>query len=131
MFLQNRSVLGANGKYSGTFLKGWANPSHFFFIFVFSTVQLVEIFFAYVWIRTADLWCRKRPPYQLSHNHCPKILRILNNANNCKRPVPYWQTTWVEYIWCDNGWVIWRRIFPPLAFELHTMTGTFTANLRP
>ena len=44
MFLQNRSVLGANGKYSGTFLKGWANPSHFFFIFVFSTAQLVEIF---------------------------------------------------------------------------------------
>ena len=23
------------------------------------------------WSRTADLWCRKRPLYQLSHNHCP------------------------------------------------------------
>ena len=23
------------------------------------------------WIRTADLWCRRRLFYQLSHNHCP------------------------------------------------------------
>ena len=23
------------------------------------------------WIRTADIWCRKWPLYQLSHNHCP------------------------------------------------------------
>ena len=23
-----------------------------------------------VWIQTMDLWCRKRPLYQLSHNHC-------------------------------------------------------------
>ena len=22
------------------------------------------------WIRTADLWCRKRPLYQLRHSHC-------------------------------------------------------------
>ena len=29
--------------------------------------------FADVWIWTADLWCWKRPLYQLSHNHCPAI----------------------------------------------------------
>ena len=34
-------------------------------------------FFADVWIRTADLWCWKRPLYQLSHNH--KLLLKVNN----------------------------------------------------
>ena len=29
--------------------------------------------FADDWIRTADLWCRKQPLYQLSHNHCPVL----------------------------------------------------------
>ena len=32
--------------------------------------------FADDWIRTADLWCRKRPLFQLSHKHCPPIFRI-------------------------------------------------------
>ena len=42
----------------------WAIPGPFFLLFVFS-IQLI--------IRTADLWCsRKRPIYQLSHNHFPK-----------------------------------------------------------
>ena len=27
--------------------------------------------FADDWIRTADLWCWKRPLYQLSYKHCP------------------------------------------------------------
>ena len=31
----------------------------------------INIFFANDWIRTADLWYRKQPLYQLSHNHCP------------------------------------------------------------
>ena len=25
------------------------------------------------WIQTIDLWDRKRPLYQLSHDHCPKL----------------------------------------------------------
>ena len=29
--------------------------------------------FADDWIQTTDLWRRKRPLYQLSHNHCRKI----------------------------------------------------------
>ena len=32
---------------------------------------MFNINFADDWIRTVDLWCRKRPLYQLSHNHCP------------------------------------------------------------
>ena len=28
--------------------------------------------FANDWIQSADLWCRKQPLYQLSHNYCPK-----------------------------------------------------------
>ena len=47
------------------FLKmGHSRP--IFFIFVFPG----RFNFANVWLQTADLWCRKRPLYQLSHNHC-------------------------------------------------------------
>ena len=35
------------------------------------TVNKCSINFADDWIQTADLWYRKRPLYQLSHNHCP------------------------------------------------------------
>ena len=40
----------------------------FFFIFVFSTQLVVN---KIDWIPRADLWCRKRPLYQLSINHWP------------------------------------------------------------
>ena len=49
-----------------TFFNNGPFPAALFFIFVFSIQLTVN------WIRTADLWCRKRPLYQLSHNHfCP------------------------------------------------------------
>ena len=55
-------------------LKKWTIPGLFLFIFVFS-IQLIinkcSINFADDWSRTADLWYRKRPLYQLSHNHFP------------------------------------------------------------
>ena len=35
---------------------------------------MLNINFTYDWIRTADLWSRKRPLYQLNHNHCPIVL---------------------------------------------------------
>ena len=53
----------------------------FFFIFVFSmqlTVYKCSINFADDWIRTADLLYRKRPLYQLSHNHCPNYYYFLS-----------------------------------------------------
>ena len=56
------------------FEKKWAIPGLFLFIFVFS-IQLIinkcSINFADDWSRTADLWYRKQPLYQLSHNHFP------------------------------------------------------------
>ena len=56
-------------KFTLNFFKNWPFAASFFFIFVL----------------TKDLWCRKWPLYQLSHNHCP-----LNNLdfvwiNNLKR----------------------------------------------
>ena len=38
--------------------------------------HVASCFFADDWIRTADLWHRKLPTYQLSHNHCPSYCFI-------------------------------------------------------
>ena len=53
-------------------------PGLFLFIFVFSMQLIVNKFknFADDWIQTVDLWCQKRPLYQLSHNHCPILAKI-------------------------------------------------------
>ena len=55
-----------------TFLK--SRPLFLYFR-LFNTVgdskKMFNVNFAEVWIRTADLWCRKLPLYQLRHNHCP------------------------------------------------------------
>ena len=62
------------------FLK-WAIPGLFFFIFVFSiqlTVNKCSINFADDWIRTANLWYRKRPLYQLSHTTTAQLLHRAN-----------------------------------------------------
>ena len=56
------------------FLKKWANPGRFFFIFIFS-IQLTVNIQKYDWIRTADLWSRKL--YQLSHNNC-SVANLIN-----------------------------------------------------
>ena len=37
----------------------------------FISVSSIIVKFSKDWIRTADLWCGKRPLYQLIHNHCP------------------------------------------------------------
>ena len=42
---------------------------------------MFNINFANDWIRSMDLWCRKWPLYQLSHNHCPpNVLFLLASA---------------------------------------------------
>ena len=53
------------------FLKIGPFPASFFFIFDFSIKLIVYINFTDDWIWTANLWCRKRPLYQLRHNHFP------------------------------------------------------------
>ena len=62
-----------------TIFKSGPFPASFLFIFVFS-IQLIinkcSINFADDWSRTADLWYRKRPLYQLSHNHFPTLNTI-------------------------------------------------------
>ena len=39
------------------------------YLIYFLIVQLVDKYFADVGIQTADLWCRERLLYQLSHHH--------------------------------------------------------------
>ena len=39
--------------------------------------------FADDWIRTADLWCGKRPLYKLSHNHCPIVIKVYSYKFFC------------------------------------------------
>ena len=40
------------------------------FLYFYCSIHLkVDINFAHDWNWTADLWCRKRPIYQLRHNH--------------------------------------------------------------
>ena len=43
----------------------------YFHLFYLYNCTMGRLNFADVGIRTADLWCRKRPLYQLSHHHCP------------------------------------------------------------
>ena len=44
---------------------------------------MINIIFADDWIRTVDLWSRKQPLFQLSHNHCPTfdILQLCKFCN--------------------------------------------------
>ena len=55
--------------------KKWAFPGRFslFSSFQNSWQLIFNIIFADDWIGTADFWNRKRPLYQLSHQHCPKL----------------------------------------------------------
>ena len=48
-------------------------PASFFFFTSFQCSWMVHLNFANDLIRTADLWCRKRPLYQLRHNHFPSL----------------------------------------------------------
>ena len=58
---------------SGLNCSKWAITGLFFFTFVFSKTRLTINKFADDWNRTGDLWCWKRPLYQLSHNYCPRV----------------------------------------------------------
>ena len=49
-------------------------PASFSLFLYFQTVESKLVFntnFDVDCIQTVDLWCLKRPLYQLSHNHCP------------------------------------------------------------
>ena len=54
------------------FLKMGHSRLFLYFCLFYYTIGIIN--FAYVCIRTADLWCQKRPTYQLSHNLCPNVI---------------------------------------------------------
>ena len=65
------------------FFKKWAIPGLFLIHFrLFNTIyyiQLIENKIADDWIRTADLWCRKRPLYQPLP---PVLLRFISGIKH-------------------------------------------------
>ena len=70
----------------------WAILGLFFLYFRLFNTQLTvnnssiyKQIFADDWIRTADLWFRKRLLYQLSHNHCPSIEMLGARLKICKK----------------------------------------------
>ena len=54
----------------------------FSFSFSFSFCFFNTVFSKYKsaddWILTTDIWCKKQPHYQLSHNHCPKKNQLVS-----------------------------------------------------
>ena len=85
----------------------------FFFIFVLSiqlTLNICSINFADDWIRTADLWYRKRPLYQLSHNHCPAYRFVWARKTSTTQTwrLSWWKTwfpTWRSWKWRLRPWL--------------------------
>ena len=55
---------------------------------LFLSVQ-INSFFPDDWIRTSNLWCRKRQLYQMSHNHCLNLYRIVYNWKVSQKEVKY------------------------------------------
>ena len=53
------------------FLMSHSRPL-FLYCYLFFTVDSNQMF--YIKVRPADLWCQKRPLYQLSHNHYPNLV---------------------------------------------------------
>ena len=54
---------------------------------LFHTIESTQMFninFADDWIRTLDLWYRKRPLCQLSHNHCPSTGNMLTSNTDAE-----------------------------------------------
>ena len=49
-------------------------PVSFIYFRLFNTVDNVH--FENDWIRTSDLWCRKRPLYQQCYKHCTKMHKM-------------------------------------------------------
>ena len=61
----------------------WAIPGPFFVFSIQLTLNKRSVLkFANDWIRIADLWCRKRPLYQLSQTTAPIYFVFILTASN-------------------------------------------------
>ena len=78
-----------------SFLKNGPIPPFFLYFRLFNTVliQFIVNKIANVWIRTAF---RKRPLYQLSHNHCGNLILGLLCSNNCGSWQQLWSYSWLS-----------------------------------
>ena len=75
--------------FSSFFNKKSPIPGLFFSIFDFSIQLTVNILYNFAddWIRIVDLWCRKQPLFQMSHNHCPNYLQ---RSITCHSSIAVW-----------------------------------------
>ena len=65
-------------------------------------------------IRPADLWCEKRPLYQLRHNQCPQIGNVYFISERRDDDENRWQTTEQKIVhvagWPSKDFCIWKLI---------------------
>ena len=77
---------------------GYSRPLFIYFS-LFNAVYSKKIFdinFADDWSRTLDLWYRKRPLYQLSHNHFPQLPFLLFFLILLNEPLNF-------FVWIDSN----------------------------
>ena len=63
--------------------EGHSRPLFIYFVFSIQLIinkQMFNINFANDWSWTADLWYRKQPLYQLSHNHFPIVFYLVDGV---------------------------------------------------
>ena len=75
---------------------------------LFSIQLIVHIHFADDWIRKADIWCRKRPLYQLRHNHFPREFEVNVSFQNVTVNAP---STSCILAWPLHLMLFWARVW--------------------
>ena len=83
---------------------------------LFNTVDNNHMFNMFDWFWIADLWCRRRPLYQLSHNHYPRWILLPTHQ--------YLSTNWL-YILIGLKSISTELNEMPIGLKLCTKQTTF------
>ena len=110
-------------------------PASFTFIFVFSIQEYINC--ANDWIRSADLWCRKWPLYQLRHS--PQPLSMIRNVSNTETEFRHSLTGFESFVFSVTrlgeisplGQTFWGLFFVWQNFEPHLEWSRFCRRRLP